>query len=157
MSSLVFSPHRLPSPFFSSRTNTLHCAGRSSPLQGLGGGKPLPHRRSNTPTEGRRILHVWKALGGSFCYVLSDWKALGGSFCRVLRVWRGSKSCTLRQKVRQKHVPLGRKSASKRQKRVPLGNKCVKNMYPYINDRGGTGGGFSVTRCLWPLSREASS
>ena len=41
----------------------------------------------------------------------------------------GSKTCTLRQKVRQKHVPLGKKSASMRQKHVPLGKKCVKNMY----------------------------
>ena len=29
--------------------------------------------------------------------------------------------------MRQKHVPLTRKSASKRQKHVPFGNKCVKN------------------------------
>ena len=41
-----------------------------------------------------------------------------------------SKTHTLRQKVRQKHVPLGRKSAPKRQKHVPLGKKCVKNTYP---------------------------
>ena len=60
-----------------------------------------------------------------------------------------SKTCTVRQKVRQKHVPLGKKSAmasshlgqtlnpkvrpreiGERQKHVPLGKKCVKNAYP---------------------------
>ena len=42
----------------------------------------------------------------------------------------GSKSCTLKQKVRPKHIPLGSKPASKRRKRVPLSKKCVKNTYP---------------------------
>ena len=32
--------------------------------------------------------------------------------------------------MRQKRVPLARKSASKRQKRVPLSKKCVENAYP---------------------------
>merc|ERR1711985_210891 len=36
---------------------------------------------------------------------------------------KASKTRTLRQKVGQKHVPLGRKSASRRQKHVHLGKK----------------------------------
>ena len=47
-----------------------------------------------------------------------------------VRGQNASKTRTPKQQVRQKHVPLGRKSCSKRQKRVPLGKKCVKNAYP---------------------------
>ena len=47
-----------------------------------------------------------------------------------------SKTCTLSEKVCQKHVPFVQKSVGadgfqgERQKHVPLGKKCVKNAYP---------------------------
>ena len=42
----------------------------------------------------------------------------------------GSKTRTLKQKVCQKHVPFGKRSGPTRQKRVPSSKKCVKNTYP---------------------------
>ena len=46
-----------------------------------------------------------------------------------------SKTRTLSAKVRQKRVPLSRKSVSKRQKRIPFINKCVKTAYPLPESR----------------------
>ena len=60
---------------------------------------------------------------------------LGKKSVRATDFQGGSKTRTLRQKVRQKHVPLGRKSGSKRQKHVPLDKKCVKNTYPRAKSR----------------------
>ena len=58
--------------------------------------------------------------------------------------------------MRQKHVPLSRKSASEREKRAPLGKKCVKNTYPQLEsgiEPPSRPLAARVKRCFWQNTR----
>ena len=59
---------------------------------------------------------------------------------------RAPKMRTLRQKVRQKHIPLRRNSASIRQKTCTLKQKVNKNTYPFAKSLPPSGFGMELSR-----------
>ena len=103
-------------------------------------------RRKCVPLSRKSISNRvgWRVEGVKNAYPLAESASKTRTLKQKVR-FEASKTCTLRQKVCQKHVPLGRKSAPVElrggneppevaggggQNRVPLSKQCVKNTYP---------------------------
>ena len=116
------------------------------------------------------MLDFHEGPGGRLVGCLAAW--LVGWLACWLVGWLGhrnaSKTCTLNTKVRQKCVPLGRKSTSKpfsfwgakmRQKRVPSARKCVENVYPWAESRRPSPSASAAPECVknvYPYHESAS-
>ena len=103
---------------------------------------PLPEKRKFTPIECAALESFWGAMGGKEGAVAREPREVQEAKRAESQACQGgqggqagqgdtkseSKTRTLSQKVRQKHVPLGRKSEPRRGTNITT--ICVKNVFP---------------------------